>query len=141
MDIFIAQLYAIVGIISLVGYWPQIKLLLVSKRAPTEISIKTWTLWTLENVVALSYGIFCLEDMIFCLLTGLDLLLTSTIIILVMHNRYVKYGRQKNLILPFVRYYFERPFFAIAGECSNAVTNTCHILVRGHLKGQWTSRL
>lgn len=137
MEIIVAQLYAIVGIISLFGYWPQIKLLLVSKRAPTEISIKTWTLWTLENVVALSYGIFCLNDLIFCLLTGLDLFLTSTIIALVMHNRYVKYGRQRNIAWAFIKYYFQRPFFGISDECSNAISTTCDFLYRGHLKEQW----
>jgi uncharacterized protein with PQ loop repeat len=137
MEVLIAQLYAVVGIISLIGYLPQIKLLIISKRAPTEISIKTWTLWTLENVVALAYGIFCLKDFLFCALTALDLICTSTIIILVMHNRYVKYGSQKNLLIAFVKYYFRKPFFAIADECSSAVSTTCHLLVPGHLKRQW----
>mgnify|MGYP001480595164 CR=1 FL=1 len=109
----IAQLYAIVGLIALFAYFPQIKLLLKGKKAPTEISIKTWSIWLFEQCVAMLYGVFCLQDFIFCFLTGLDLLLMAGVICLVIHNRYVKFGNQKNFFVAFYKYYFMYPFFSI----------------------------
>jgi hypothetical protein len=80
---------------------------------------------------------FCLRDTIFSVLTLVDLLCVVAIITLVMHNRYVRYGRQANLFIAAFRYYFERPFFAIKGECSTVLPSTHPAMSRGYLKRQW----
>ena len=108
-EIIVIQLYAISGFISIAAYWPQIKLLFKAENAATEISIKTWTIWTIENFIALLYGIVALEDLIFCVLIGLDVICMITIVSLVIHNRYVVFGNSPNLFSAFILHYFKNP--------------------------------
>lgn len=110
----ISRLYAVVGLISVMGYAPQIRTLLQGAKAPTEISVKTWTIWMFEGMVSLSYGIVCLHDFMFCLLMAVDVVCMAVIIGLVLNNRYVKYGSCDNFPTAFLLYYFRRPFFAMS---------------------------
>ena len=116
MVTFIAQLYALVGLVSLLGYLPQLMVLVKGEKAPTEISLKTWTIWLFENFVAMLYGIICLQDVIFCVLTGLDLMFVSVLICLVINNRYVKFGPCPSFASAVMQYYFLRPYFGIAEQ-------------------------
>ena len=113
-EVMIANLYAACGLISILAYWPQINNLRICREAQNEISIKTWTIWALEGGVALAYGVFCLKDFLFCALTMLDLVLVVTIIVMVMHNRYVRSGVAHSLSNAAIRYYLCRPFFDVA---------------------------
>jgi hypothetical protein len=106
----IAQLYALVGLISIIGYSPQIMKLLKGAHASEDISIKTWTIWFFENSVAMAYGVFCLQDFIFCFITALDLVCMGAIVCLVIQNRFVRYGHCKNFVQAFIQYYFIYPF-------------------------------
>lgn len=113
-EVLIANLYAACGLISILAYWPQINNLRICRDAQNEISIKTWTIWALEGGVALAYGLCCLKDFLFCALTTLDLVLVVTIIVMVMHNRYVRSGIAHSLGNAAFRYYLCRPFFDVA---------------------------
>ena len=78
----------------------------------------------LEQCVAMLYGVVCLKDFIFCFLTGLDLLLMAMIIVLVIHNRYVKFGNHKHFFSAFYKYYFVYPFFSMAQYDTISDTNS-----------------
>ena len=108
LEIIIIQLYAIAGLFSLAAYWPQIHILLKAENIPTEICIRTWTIWTCENFIALAYGVVALEDLVFCLLIGLDVVCMMVVIGLVIHRRYVLFGDSPSFLSAFVGYYLRQ---------------------------------
>jgi lipid-A-disaccharide synthase-like uncharacterized protein len=112
-QIIISNIYAIFGLISIFAYLPQIKTLWIGASAPTEISVKTWSFWAVGGLVTLSYAALCLQDILFCALTVLNLVCTVTIIMLVLYNRYVRYGNCYSLRNALFQYYLCRPFFGV----------------------------
>mgnify|MGYP006277519317 CR=1 FL=1 len=113
METIIAYLYLCSGTLALAGYFPQLKTLFLTKRSPTDISLKTWTIWLAEGTIGLLYGIYCLEDLLFCLIVGTDCLFIMTIIGLVIHRRYVVYGQYDNFFGALCAYYVLPPFFGV----------------------------
>lgn len=116
LESIIAYLYLISGSIALAGYIPQLRVLWRAEQSPNEISVKTWTIWFAEGIIALLFGIICLQDMIFCFIVAVDILFMGTIITMVIYNRYVLFGNSRNFIDAFFTYYFCRPFFAMPSQ-------------------------
>jgi uncharacterized protein with PQ loop repeat len=54
-------MYGMVGIISLVGYLPQI-LELIRNKTCTSVSIKSWLIWTYTSLVSTGYAFFAISD-------------------------------------------------------------------------------
>ena len=113
LKVLFSYLYPFVGLISVIAYMPQIKSLIKAKASPVNISIKSWLLWILGAAISLGYGLFCLEDLMFILITTLSLFLMLFIITLIIYMRYVVYGECKNIFCALLEYFFKRPFFAV----------------------------
>jgi uncharacterized protein with PQ loop repeat len=107
------NLYPVVGIITVFGYIPQIKSLLRAKRSPNNISIKSWLLWVLSAFISLGYGVYCLNDMPFIIMTLIGLFLMLYVIGLILYRRYVTFGDYKNLLEVLISYFFCKPFFSM----------------------------
>ncbi|HIF24611.1 MAG TPA: hypothetical protein EYG18_06840 [Micavibrio sp.] len=114
LEIIAANLYATFGLISTSAYWIQIRRLQKIRTTQHEISIKTWSIWSVQSMVALFYGVVCLQDLLFCMLTILNMSLIMTVICMVMRNRYVFSGQAPSVIVAAFRYYLCRPFFDVA---------------------------
>ena len=110
IGLIVSYLYATSGLIAIFGYLPQIKVLIKGNKSPTEISINTLSIWVLEGLIALGYGVLCLKDLFFSLYTILDVSCLCAILILVIYNRYVKFGNCHNLFSAFCQYYFVHPY-------------------------------
>lgn len=105
IETLIAYLYLVAGTIALAGYLPQLKNLLRAKSACHDISVKTWTIWSLEGLIALLYGLYCLKDMLFVIIAVTDLAFMLSIIVMVIHNRLVLFGPHEKFHSAATAYY------------------------------------
>ncbi len=103
---FISITYAIVGAISIIGFWPQIKALLVSKTRSFSVSIKTWALWTFEAFIGLLYGMFILQDLLFLAIIAFDVLGSAVILGLTIYNRYFRFNNKTQPVIRYQREYY-----------------------------------
>ena len=94
--------------LSLYGYWPQIKLLLTSPGPAKDLSLQTWSIWALEGVVGLAYGIYHLEDAVFIAVAAADVLLMAVIAALLLCKRYMSVLQDRS-ILSFIGYHSITP--------------------------------
>ena len=83
--------YTIIGVISLVAYLPQIMTLWRSNSSSKDISLQTWSIWSLNALVSMFYAVFVLQDLIASLVFGVDFLGALCILWLATMNR-VKSG-------------------------------------------------
>jgi len=79
--------YAATGIISFIGYWPTIKDLL--KKKPSA-NISSYWLWTACSLIVLLYALFILNDVLVKIVTGLNFLACTIVLILSLKLRYFK---------------------------------------------------
>ncbi len=75
-------LYPLLSISTVAGYLPQIKEFIMTKEAPKGFAVTGWLIWLGENFVTIGYGAIVLQDLIFCLMTSLDVLLIAATIVL-----------------------------------------------------------
>ncbi len=80
-------LYSFIPLVSLIGYLPQIRVLLVQKEKASSISLSSWYLWLFMSVVSLGYGVFCLHDVLFSMTSAMNLLGCLSITLLVLYRR------------------------------------------------------
>ena len=83
--------YMGIGLLSLLAYLPQIRKLFKSKNGASDISIETWSVWSLDAVISLLYAIFILKDIPASLIFGIDFLGALTILTLAASNK-VRHG-------------------------------------------------
>ncbi len=83
--------YALVGMVSAVGYGPQIWTLIVSTGRSKGTPISTWSLWAIEACVTFAYAIFILKNTATIILVGVDLLAAVIITILTIYNRFYRF--------------------------------------------------
>lgn len=76
--------YLIVGIVSIVAYWPIIRDLYSKKR---QANILSYALWTVSTGITFLYSYFVLTDLIVKLIVGLHFLACSTIMLLSINAR------------------------------------------------------
>lgn len=67
-------LYPVVPMVGMAGYVPQIVALIRAKRIPQSISLSTWFAWTMTWLVSLGYGVFELQDSLFCMTASMNLM-------------------------------------------------------------------
>lgn len=65
-------LYSISGIVLILFYMPQIISVLRSKSGAQDVSITSYTVWTMCMVCSLLYGIYTLNDFKFSMFAGLN---------------------------------------------------------------------
>ena len=105
--------YPFVALISVYAYIPQIKTLRKAVTAANNVSIRSWLLWLGGSSLSLGYGIFCLADLLFCLVTGLSIVLELIVISLIIQNRYVHFGGCRDFGHAFIEYFFKYPFLDV----------------------------
>lgn len=113
MKMFFLYSYPLVGFISLCAFIPQIKALLNAETSPVNVSIKSWLLWTLSSLIGFGYGVYVLEDLMFCLITGVTLALDFFVLFLVLYRRYVTFGPCRNLGDVTVEYFLRAPYLGV----------------------------
>ncbi|MBP9718650.1 hypothetical protein KBD59_05140 [Candidatus Gracilibacteria bacterium] len=72
--------YATVSFIGLIAYWPTIKDLYHHKKASANIS--SYVMWTSGYVITLLYSIFVLPDLLFQIVTLVNLVACATVLFL-----------------------------------------------------------
>ena len=86
MDVSVIQIialtYGVVGIISLMAYWPTIRDLLNKKPSA---NTESYVIWGFTTFVTFMYSIFVLPDFLFRMISGLNFLICVTIAILSVH--------------------------------------------------------
>lgn len=67
--------YLISGALIAAHYWPQLQRAWRFPAATAAAqSLSTWSVWTLCRVVAFTYGVFVLHDLVFLAVVGADIL-------------------------------------------------------------------
>lgn len=84
-------LYPLLTINTIIAYLPQIVQLMKAEKASDDISLTSWYLWIGGGVIALGYGLFHLQDFMFCLTTGLNLVFMGAVVGLILYNRHVRF--------------------------------------------------
>ena len=98
MDTLFSTLYPLVAICAFSGFVPQILKLFKTQSRSENMSISTWSIWCLCWIVSLGYGFFCLNDLLFCLTSGMNVCAHFAIIALLFHNRYIRFPVKARLI-------------------------------------------
>lgn len=87
-----AHLYSCVPVVTIVAYTPQILTLLRAPGPSNDICLRSWLLWAIAGCVTLGYGVFCLHDRTFCIVTALNLLPMLMILGIVLYNRHIRFA-------------------------------------------------
>jgi hypothetical protein len=85
-----AHLYALVPVLSIMAYTPQILTLVRSPGPANDICLRSWLIWAISGLVTLGYGAYCLHDRAFCVVTVLSLLPMLMILGIVIYKRHVR---------------------------------------------------
>ena len=72
--------YACVGIIVAIGYLPTIKDLWIHKKKSANIT--SYIIWTITTGIAFLYSLFILPDLLFRIVSGLNFVCCSVILLL-----------------------------------------------------------
>lgn len=88
---FFTLLYPVVPLIGLAGFMPQIITLLRSDKPAHSISVSTWLIWTITWLISFGYAVFALQDILFAITSGMNLVGHIMIIAITMYKRQ-KYG-------------------------------------------------
>ncbi len=72
--------YASVGLIGIAAYLPTIKDLHIHKKASANIS--SYRLWTITTFISFLYSSFILSDLLFSIVSGMNFVFCSSILIL-----------------------------------------------------------
>ncbi len=83
-------LYPLVGFVHIAGYFPQIRSLMLFQTRAEGMSLSSWLTWCLGSSVSWGYGIFHLKDPMFCIVTGLGLLMCLLTTFLIVYNRHMR---------------------------------------------------
>lgn len=67
----LALLYAINGLIAVVGYWPQIVKLYRANETPEEFSLTGWSIWVYTTLITFTYAALINGDPLFMFVSGM----------------------------------------------------------------------
>lgn len=99
MSELITVAYAVANAIGLYAYWPQIRLLLVTKGKAKDIALQTWAIWSANAVIIFLYASLNMQDVLFSIVAGVDALLIGMITCLTLARRHLS-SLQGYAILP-----------------------------------------
>ncbi|MCB1538152.1 MAG: hypothetical protein H6865_08330 [Rhodospirillales bacterium] len=92
MESIFVHLYPLVGVVSLMGYMPQIWRLIRAKTLESEISLHSWMTWVGTYCISLGYAALHLRDFMLILTVVLNLAATVAVVGLVLYNRHVRFA-------------------------------------------------
>ena len=81
----IIVLYATVGVVSFLAYWPTVRHLLDGRLSANTTS---YLIWTVTSLITLLYSLFVLQDLLFRIMSGLAFLACLSIWVLCMRLEY-----------------------------------------------------
>ncbi len=99
MGIFFEYLYPFVGVIFVIGYFPQIKSLIMAKEDDGSVTLSSWLLWLAANIICVGYAYYVVHDIPLTITSALNLLLSSIICGLLIYNRYYRFSRVDDGVL------------------------------------------
>ncbi len=79
MQTIISILYGATGVVATIGYFPTIRDLLRKKKSSNDLS---YLIWALCSFIVFLYSLFVLPDLLFILVSGLNFLCCTLILIL-----------------------------------------------------------
>lgn len=82
LTLLFTYLYPLLSISTVIGYLPQIKELIMSNESPRGFAVTGWIIWLGENFITIGYGTVVLQDLMFCLMTSLDVFFIAATIYL-----------------------------------------------------------
>lgn len=91
MEAFFAFAYSLVALINVVSYFPQILSLIKARSRSVNVSISSWVMWALSYVLSVGYGLFCLGDMKFVIVSGISLIMVLSVTVLLVHNIHYRF--------------------------------------------------
>jgi hypothetical protein len=65
----VSALYALFGVVFVVGYWPQLRAVWRSRNGAADVSLPTWGLWCASSTVSLLYAHVVTGDLHFTLVS------------------------------------------------------------------------
>lgn len=80
-------LYPVVPLIGLMGFMPQIIRLVKLEQTPDAISLSTWLIWTTTWLISFGYAVYTLQDLMFAITSGMNLVGHILIIMLTVYKR------------------------------------------------------
>lgn len=83
----LALLYAINGLIAVLGYWPQTVKLYRAKERPEEFSLTGWSIWVYTTLITFTYATLINGDPLFMFVSGMYALGTVSIWALVLTRK------------------------------------------------------
>ena len=95
-DIFV-YLYPLLSFSCAVSYLPQIKALILARKAPSSFAYLTWVIWFFESIICVGYGMFHLKDFLFCLLSVLEFVFIGVVLALAYFNEYARFRIKKTV--------------------------------------------
>lgn len=88
---FLIWAYGGVGIVTLIGYLPQIWKLITSTGRSKAMSLNTWVIWMGTSSIAFLYALSIAKDPIMMFTMGANVAGCGTIVLLTLYNRHVRF--------------------------------------------------
>lgn len=92
-------LYPLVSTLGFAGYLPQIRNLIIAQEMPKGLSLAMWCFWLAEQSITSGYGIFHLKDLMFVILSLMDVGFLLTILLLSLYLKHIKFAPSKIRLL------------------------------------------
>ena len=91
----ITLLYASIGVIGTVAYWPTIRDLYYKKKQSANIT--SYILWNYTAIVAFLYGLFVLKDLLYQIIAGIGFLYCAIILGLSIRLKYKRMNQRHTI--------------------------------------------
>lgn len=88
MEALFIQLYPFVFIIGMAGYGPQLYKLFRDRKSADGLSLSTWMIWTSTWAISLGYGMVHLDDLMFCMVAGMNLVAHMAVIAFILLRKW-----------------------------------------------------
>ncbi|MDP7141687.1 MAG: hypothetical protein QF692_02015 [Alphaproteobacteria bacterium] len=96
---FFTYIYPVVPLVGLIGFLPQMITLLKLSDVPKSISLMTWYIWTATWAISFGYAVFALQDGLFALTSGMNLVCHVLIISVTLYKRNRYLAREEAAVL------------------------------------------
>lgn len=85
-------LYGLVGVVTCIGYLPQIIKLVQAKDKTNDIALSTWGMWTMTSSITLAYSMLVSSDATFMFVSGVNALGCSCVFLLATYNQLLRFN-------------------------------------------------
>lgn len=84
---FLTAAYAVMGVVALVAYYPQLRVFMRDAEACRRAPVVTWVLWTVQTATFFLYAVFVNGDRVFMLLQASFLVAVSACLAALLRGR------------------------------------------------------